>query len=461
MSTAPRRLSEADAAFVALGEAIDAPYVPVTVAVYERPFDDPATLEHLNEVMARLLPPMRQRITRDRASTALHRWEDVPGFDLADHTVVLPPPGDGTLRGVLEWAEGWSRLPLPVDRPPWRSAYFEGVTVDGVPDRLVVVSQFHHAMIDGQGAAKLGEHFYQWEPDGSLPEMPSPLEPDRRTKGEHWRAGWALEGTKARELLRNTGRRLRWAASDPAAGLARAKALGEAMGRLNAQSGMTPLSPLLCRTSDRNRFDMLRVDLAALRAGARAVGGSANDGLMAAVSLGLHRWHLDHGVRVPEVRTLMPISTRGADDGHAGNEVLGAFVGLPLLDDADAAVKSCAAVSRACRDDADVLWLFDRFRAASNRLPKRIVAQTNSLKGIDLSLSNVKGMPLRNWIAGVEILETTAFLIGGPAVAMTLISGPEHSTLGVVTCPEAVTDPEHLMDRVSEGIAQVSALAEA
>jgi hypothetical protein len=118
-------------------------------------------------------------------------------------------------------------------------------------------------------------------------------------------------------------------------------------------------------------------------------------------------------------------------------------------------------VSRACRDDADVLWLFDRFRAASNRLPKRIVAQTNSLKGIDLSLSNVKGMPLRNWIAGVEILETTAFLIGGPAVAMTLISGPEHSTLGVVTCPEAVTDPEHLMDRVSEGIAQVSALAEA
>ena len=147
----PRRLNEADANFVVMGAATGAPFVPVSLTVYERPYADPATSEHLVEVMSRLLPAMHQRIARDRLSPALPRWEDVPGFDPADHTVVLPAPGDGTLRAVIDWAQEWGRLPLPLDRPPWRSVSFEDVTVDGVPGRLVIVSQFHHALIDGHG----------------------------------------------------------------------------------------------------------------------------------------------------------------------------------------------------------------------------------------------------------------------------------------------------------------------
>ena len=114
--------------------------------------------------------------------------EDVPGFDPADHTVVLPAPGDGTLRAVIDWAQEWGRLPLPLDRPPWRSVSFEDVTVDGVPGRLVTLSQFHHALIDGMGAARLAEHFYQWGPDGELPEMPPPVERDTSGPWERWRA---------------------------------------------------------------------------------------------------------------------------------------------------------------------------------------------------------------------------------------------------------------------------------
>ena len=68
-------------------------------------------------------------------------------------------------------------------------------------------------------------------------------------------------------------------------------------------------------------------------------------------------------------------------------------------------------------------------------------------------------MPIRNWIAGVEALETMPFLIGGPAVAATLLSGPSHATLGLVTCPEAIPDPEHLVARLDEAFADVRALA--
>jgi diacylglycerol O-acyltransferase len=462
MPDSPRRLNEADASFVAMSAATGATFAPLTVSVYERGFDGPETTEYLNEVMARHVPAMRQRITKDRLSLALPRWSDVPGFDPSDHIVVLPAPGDGTLRPILDWAQRWGRLPLPVDRPPWRAAYFEDVTVDGVGGRLVLVSQFHHAVIDGQGATRLAERFIQWGPEGDLPEMPPLGEPDAATRWEHWRAGWALEGAKAKELTRNAARRLRGAAADPSAGAARAKAVGRALGRLQAHQGTTTMSPILTRRSDRNRFDHLAVDLDALRAGARAVGGSANDGLLAAFSVGLQRWHVDLGVKPRELRTAMPINTRAAEASHAGNELIAVMLALPLLDDAAEAVKSCGAVSRAHRDDQDVLWLLDRFRAAGNRLPKSVIARLwgPSVKAIDLSISNVKGMPLRNWVAGVEVLDTIPFIVGGPAIAATLLSGPNGATLGVVTDPECVADPAHLMARLAEGIAEVAALAQ-
>ena len=141
--------------------------------------------------------------------------------------MVLPAPGDGTLRAVLDWAQEWGRLPLPLDRPPWRSVSFEDVTVDGVPGRLVMVSQFHHAVIDGKGAMRLAEHFYQWAPRGrAAGDARRGRARHRPRRGSTGRPAGRPRAPRPAPLLRNTGRRLRWAAANPTAGLARAKALG-------------------------------------------------------------------------------------------------------------------------------------------------------------------------------------------------------------------------------------------
>ena len=453
------RLNEADANFVMMGLASGKPHVPVAIAIYEGPID-PEVNEHLTAVMARLMPSMFQRIRRDRFSTALPRWEDVPGFDPADLTVQLPPPGDGTLRAVIDWAQEWGSLALPEGLPPWRSVYFEDVLVDGVP-RMVAVSQFHHALIDGQGGVALAEKFYQWAPGGDLPELP-PLPPrDELTPAEHWRQGWSQELGKLGTALRGAGTKLGWAVRHPAEGARRAGEYRQAMQRLTTQMDTKTCSPLLQRRSDKHRFDYSKVDLDALRAGARSVGGSANDGLMAAVSIGLQRYHLDHGLRVPHLRMGMPVNTRTDDDPMGGNQITGGVVHLPLLDDPAVAVKECRAVSRTLRDDVDGLYLIERFRTLANRLPKALVRRfmVRAIDGLDLSLSNVKGMPVRTWIAGVEVLDTVPFIVGGPALCITLISGAGLATLGVVTCPEAIPDPALLMRRLEEGIAEVSALA--
>ena len=82
-----------------------------------------------------------------------------------------------------------------------------------------------------------------------------------------------------------------------------------------------------------------------------------------------------------------------------------------------------------------------------------------SAQALDLTISNVKGMPhpqlgrrrRGRW-------RRIPFVIGGPALAVTLISGPSFASLGVVTCPEAVTDPEHLMGHLADAFEEVSAL---
>jgi WS/DGAT/MGAT family acyltransferase len=456
-----RRLSEADAIFLPMGEAVGSEMAPLTVAVLAGPIPEDAAV-HQTELICRLLPHLRHRIVRDRVSLALPRWVDVPGFDPHEVGMQLPAPGDGTLQAVLDWAGPWGALAFPDDRPPWRSVTFDDVVVDGVPGRTVVVSQSHHAMIDGGGARRLGEHYFQFAPDAPLSPLPPLAPPEEISPWERWKEGWALEGRKARAVGRATATRLRWAAREPRAAAERGVEIVKAARRLQSPVGPTPLSPLLVRQSKELRFHALEVDLAQLKVGARAAGGSINDGFMAAVSLGLRQWHLDHGVRVPTLRTAMAINRRPEGTSWEGNEVLAVVLHMPVDDDDPARlVKRCREVSLDHREDEDALWLLDRVRAAGNRLPfpVTVALSRQSLAGLDISLSNVAGISQRRWVGGVEQLRDLPFVVGTlSAVAMILTSRGDTADLGLTTCPVAIPDPQHLVDRLAEGFAMVGAI---
>ena len=446
--------------FLVTERAAGVPFAPVSISISEGGYDDHA-IAHLREVYARLLPAQRRRIVRDRGSIALPRWVDVPGFDAEVNTIRLPaPPGDGTMRAILDWAGRWAELPMDPERPPWRTVTFEGVELDGRTVE-VTVSQMHHAVIDGQGATRLGEAILQFEPDGPLPDMPPPVPADTATAFERWREGWALEGAKLAGNARKVGRWLRWAAEDPKAGWGRAREWAAALRRLQAAQGSRPRSPLLVRRSRATRFDIVDVDWDAFRAGVRAVGASVNDGFMGALSVALHRYHLDHGVRLEALNTAMAINTRREDDPHGGNRVIGVLVPMPLHDDVHLAIKECRELSRSHRDDVDLVRLTDALRAFANRLPLRLAAwgARTSLSGIDLQISNVQGIPVRYWVAGVEALGGASFAMGGPGLTMTFVSSRGTAVLGISSCPDAIRDPEHLAACIAAGFAEVAALA--
>jgi diacylglycerol O-acyltransferase len=456
-----KRLNEADAMFIAVSEAGGVPYAPVTVNVSERPLP-PDVRHHLTEIRMRILPAMGSRIVKDRFSTALPRWVPVPDFDPYDNVMWLDPPGDGSMRAVLDWAARWAQQPFPADKPPWRSVYFENMTVDGEPGRVVMVSQTHHAVIDGQGGRRLGEKIVQYEPDAPLPDLPPPLPPDTSSAWDRWKECWAQEGHKLAEGARNNATRARWAAKHPKAAAKRAGELARAVRRMSSHQGTTGGSTLLRRKSDEMRFDWIEIDFEGLKQGAKSLGGTVNAGFMAALSVGLHRYHLDHGASASSLRTAMAINTRTEKHGDTGNEVIGVMLAMPLCDDAATAVKLCGEVASEHRADKDVLYVIDRLRAFANRLPKRIVVPMTrrQMGGVDLQISNVYGNPRTTYFGGVRSLKGVPFPVGGlNALAITMVTRGGRADIGIVSDRVAIPDGEHLARRVREGFEEVAALA--
>ena len=456
------RLNEVDAMFHTLSEAGEAPYAPMGIVIFERDFDDPTTRPHLQEVRTRLLPALRRRIATDRFSTALPRWVEVPGFDTTDNMLVVPTPGDGSLRAILDWAAEWCVQPFPPGRPPWRSVYFMDVHIEGGDGRVVLLGQQHHAILDGEGGRRLAERYVSFSPEDPLPALPPPVPLDTSSAWERWREGWALEGAKAQLVARNGWARLRWAAAHPRAAARRTRELVAAARRLAAAQGTQGYSPLLRKRSDKLRFDWIRYDVTDLKAGPRTLGGSLNDGFMAAMSMAMHAYHLDHGHPVERLRTAVAVNRRTQEQEHRGNAVSAVVLDLPVCSDPAAAVKSCGFVARSHLDDRDVLWLIDRSRAIANRLPQRLMGRISQrqMRGFDLQLSNVAGTPVRTYEGGVEILAACGLPTSGPsALTVILSSGAGVAHVGITTDPAAIPDPEHLVAHIDEAFRAVIGLA--
>ena len=94
--------------------------------------------------------------------------------------------------------------------------------------------------------------------------------------------------------------------------------------------------------------------------------------------------------------------------------------------------------------------------------PQGLVARGTkaTLQGVDMQISNVQGIPRRYWVAGVESLAGMSFPTAGPGLSMTFITHRGRADLGFTTCPDSITDPEHLAARIREGFDEVAALGE-
>jgi HAD superfamily hydrolase (TIGR01490 family) len=441
------------------------PRLRVTVSLLELldPAPDWDRLLAAHEWASRMVPRMRQRVLEPALALGTPAWVTASDFDLSRHLHRVRLPGPGTLRQLLDLVQDFAAAPLDRDRPLWQALLVEGLA----GGRAGYVAKSHHSVTDGLGAVQLMMrlHSRTAEHDPDRPEPPVPVAGSGSRTGLF--AGQIADAVRAtpmaavRQGTSALGTLTRpWDAASRAAGQALSAV------RLVGQGAAAPSgSALLARRGGDWRFDVIDVPLADLKAGAKAAGGSLNDGLLAAVIGGFRRYHEQQGAPVDRLTVGFPISLRAQDDPQGGNRFTGARFAAPMAETDPAAriaavrqfVLAARAASAAAADTVPAA-----LAPVLGWLPAPVVSTVSGrlTSKNDVQVSSIPGVPFPVYIAGSRITQMYPFgPLPGCAAMITLISHNGDCCIGINTDTLAVTDPGRLADDLRAGLDEVAKLA--
>lgn len=420
--------------------------------------DRPPDWERLlaaHEWATRAIPRLRERVVEPTVPIAPPAWSPDERFDLNYHVRRVALPAPGTFRQLLDAARSFGQTPLDKSRPQW-----EGMLVDGLEGgRSAYVLKFHHSLTDGHGLIQLLSltHGTSRERRGRRPEPPVPEADGQSGIGLVKRELVAAPLGAAKVWLRSLGRTAE-AALDPIGAIGDGVDFGRSLKRV-----MAPLevkrSPLLSQGPGLAwQFVAHDVPLADLKAGAKAAGGSLNDGFVAALLGALGRYHDEFGVSVDRIPIGMPVSIRTGDDPLGGNKFAAAKFAAPIGErDPRERIRLVREFVVDAREEP-AIGAIDAMSPVLSRLPAAAIIQLTAdfAKTIDLQASNVPGLTRPAYLAGSKVTHVFAF---GPrpgcAVMAALISHNGTCCIGANINPGAITDVELFERCLREGFQEI------
>ena len=338
------------------------------------------------------IPRYRQRL----AWVPLERhpvWIDDARFNLFYHVrhTALPRPGEE--RQLKRLCGRILSQKLDLTKPLWEFWVVEGIA----DDRFALIAKAHHAMVDGIAGMDLLTALmspapqHDFEPAPQWRPRPAPTGTELLLHSIAWR------GEGARVLARKAAE----AVSDPRGTLAAVwdtlKGINEALAPGNFPASPTPLNP---DPGPHRRFDWLQMDLGAVKAVKRALGGTVNDVILATVAGAARRYLLGRGIEVRglDFRVMVPVSLRAPGErGQMNNRVANFVAPLPIGEE-DAAT---------------------RYR--------RVVASTASQKGSRIIQASELVEDLADWTSSIWLTQLLRFAAARLAynVVVTNVPGPQ------------------------------------
>ncbi|MEN8161479.1 MAG: wax ester/triacylglycerol synthase family O-acyltransferase, partial [Myxococcota bacterium] len=399
------------------------------------------------DLAARLpyIEPLNWRAVRVPLDLDHPVWVRAP-VDLRWHVrrMAVPAPG-----GHDELCEAISEIlsrPLDRDRPLWEQWWLEGYE-----GGVVSVLKISHALADGSASRRLMEWVHGDRPVGDLPaSSPEPLPSRRRLVVDALRDRWRALRRGIPALVRATHRARRRPAEPDASPLS----------LLNA-----PRHPLSGPLSSRRAFHFFRVPLAEAQEIRRALGGTVNDVVAAAVVGGVRRWLMERGA-LPGVPTVggMPVSIRTAEEAEQwGNRVAAHFVRLPTqlsdpVERLQAVQQESARVKREAKRlggahlEDWIRWLGPGVAKAPGRLSRVFVRRGGRLPGI-VSLTSVRGPgPDERWQSAwgpVEHFASVGHMKYSAGLNSTTWSYAGQLNFAFYACARAVPDLPRLSAHVA------------
>lgn len=419
-------------------------------------------LQHRFERLLAFVPVLRMRPVHGAVGLSAPRLVLDPDFDLDVHLRRYRLAGRGTWEDVLAEARRMSLTDFDRDRPLW-----EACLVEGLPGgRAAFILKLHHAIADGQATVLIGLSLFELSPDvnPNEPEPPVAVVAEDVTLTDVSRADLADNMRRGTDVLKGAAQVLAGLAlgtvTDPVRTWTRALELVASVGRFAAVPDGA-LSTVMTGRGTTYRFAAFDLPFAGLRTAAKVYDRSVNDAFMAAVGVGLDRYHARHGEPVDELRFNVPISLRGDPgdrSGNASNAVTIArfpipIAGLTLRERMDTAHELVARwraepALRLADPLADISWV----------IPVPMLAQ--AAQASDVTTSNVPGPPIPLYLAGARMVGAYPLVATiGAAVNVTMVTYDGSAFIGISADERAVPDLAHLVDDLRAGFAEVTGAA--
>jgi WS/DGAT/MGAT family acyltransferase len=452
-----RRLPSADAAFLHMDRPTN-----LMVINFVMLFDEGLDEERLRTVIrGRLVeryPRFHQLVVEGRRSLrsrAFPAFVEDPDFDLDRHlhrrelTGIgedLPlassegaadgEKGDAALR---ELVSGLIASPLERDRPLWAMYLLERPG-----GGCAVLVRIHHCIVDGISLAQVMLSLTDATPDAP-PDAAIAQDSLVAARTSHVRAY-------------RRGERVRGTAAGAAAN---ARALGKLL-----------FTPPDARTALRGRLGTSkrvawteRLDLAAVKATARAQGASVNDVLLAAVSGALHHHLRDRGERPCAIRTLVPFNLRPLDEPvprELGNRFGLVFLTLPV----DVAGprerlaelrRRMAAIKRS--REGPVSYAILRAMGLTPARVEQLIVDIFTAKASAM-MTNVPGPREAVYMAGTRVRAALVWAPVSGSVGMTvsIFSYHEGVTIGLLVDAGLTPDPQAIVGHAERELAALAEL---
>jgi diacylglycerol O-acyltransferase / wax synthase len=401
----------------------------------------------------------RATVAPARAPWGRPSWRVVEHLDVTTHLrhvrVALP----GTMRDVLDLAQGLYATPLDPTRPLW-----EAVVVDGLADgRAALILKVHHAVIDGVGGLLVAARMMDRDRHGT--PLLEPTRSERADGGAERSPGLGDRALSAASGVIGSTRQFAtamWTATrHPDRSVRRwSGGLADA-GHLVAPSP-NPLSPLLRERSLARSFQTVDLDPDLMGDAAERAGVTLNDLFVCGLLRGMSGYHHAQGKPARALRVVMPISTRRPTDALESNRFVPVRVVLPAdLSDAGAYLRVVPGILGKWKA-SPALGMSGVLTDILDRLPSPLTvgAFGMMLKGVDLVATNVPGPPVHAFFAGARVEALHAFApTAGAAVNAALVTVAGRSSVGCNIDAGAVPDPAELVGHLAQGLDEIFRVA--
>ncbi len=461
------RLTALDANFL----EIESPTTPMHVGALSRfegaPLRDSAGRFRLDDVRRlvaeriALVPRFRQRLLTVPFRAGRPVWVDDPEFDVAYHVNLMTLPSPGSPEQLRRLAEHLHMQLLDRSRPLWELWF-----VDGLADGTIAeIEKIHHSLVDGVASVDVAMVLCDTSPItrevAAEPWQPLAA-PSRSTLWADSVVEQMAEPTRIMRALWNV-------VSHPQASADRIGRLAGAASTLLRRQNLAPRSSLNQAVGRTRILESVHLSLADVRETRRALGGTVNDVVLAAVTGGVRRLLEARGEGVGErpYQALVPVSIRSNDEhDDLGNRVAAIMAPLPVGEpDPLERLRAVRAAMGELKAHGQALAT-GALLAATEFLPAALAGPVGRLTHrqpfINLVITNVPGPQQPLYLAGARLLESIPIVpLGGNLdVSVGVFSYDGQLVIGLFADGAACPDVSIFAEGIEKSFAELHQLAD-